>query len=296
MTTIVPEEVGEVPAPHAGRSRNRDRIAVWAIATPLLLMAVVFLLAPWLGLPDPNRQRLSDSLLEPVWITGDWGHVLGTDKLGRDLLSRLVEGGRIVLLLAVCGTLAGLIPGVLLGMVAGYRGGWLDAVVSRFVEAWMAIPGLLFAIVILIGTGRSLAVLVGVLGLLTWPLYARVVRADAIALKHRPFIAALRTAGVPTWRLMVSHMLPNVASTVLVIGALQTGGSVLIESGLSFLGIGVVSPQISWGAMLAEGRDELTKAWWVAVFPGVAISIVVLLTNLLGDALRRRFDPRSRRY
>jgi peptide/nickel transport system permease protein len=284
-------------AARAGReSQARDRLAVWLIAGPLVLLALAAILAPLLPLADPNHQVLAESLRRPVLWGGSWAHPLGTDKLGRDLLARLVDGGRVALLLGVAGTLAGLVPGVAVGLLAGYRGGWIDAVASRVIDAWLAIPGLLFAIVILVGTDRGLGVLTFVLALLTWALYARVVRAEAIALRHRPFVTALRAAGVPTWRIIGNHLVRNVASTVIVLGALQLGGTILIESGLSFLGMGVVSPQISWGGMLAEGRDSIRRAWWLSAFPGLAISFTVVLTNLLGDTLRRRLDPRTRRF
>ncbi|GII78543.1 peptide ABC transporter permease [Sphaerisporangium rufum] len=285
--------------PASGRpaTRARGAGAVLAFGVPLALIGAVCLAAPLLPLPDPAAQSLSAALRPPAWLSGgDAAHLLGTDHLGRDVLARILYGGRLTFLIAVAGMLAGAVPGTLLGLVSGFYRGTVDAVVSRFVEAQLALPFILLAIAVIAGRGRSLSALVLVLALFGWAQYARVIRAETLSLRERPFVLGLRCAGVPAPRILLAHMLPNVAGTVLVLVTLQIGTVILAESALSFLGLGVVSPQISWGAMLADGRDQLTHAWWVAAFPGLAITTVVLLVNLLGDAMRSWLDPKKRRY
>jgi peptide/nickel transport system permease protein len=278
-------------------AKARGNGAIIALGVPLALIAGLCALAPWLGLPDPTAQNLGLAQSPPAWLaSGTWAHPLGTDQLGRDVLSRLLSGGVLTFVLAVAGMLAGALPGIALGLVAGYRRGWVDVVVSRLIEAQLALPFILLAIAIIATRGRSLTVLVLVLAMVGWAQYARIIRAEALALREQPFIMGLRFAGAPTWRILLAHVLPNVAGTVTVMATLQLGTIILAESALSFLGLGVAAPDISWGAMLSEGRDQLTSAWWIAAFPGLAITVVVLLVNLLGDALRSRFDPKKKRF
>ncbi|WP_406724634.1 ABC transporter permease [Streptomyces sp. GD-15H] len=284
-----------VRAPRKGKARGTG--SVIAFGVPLLLIALVTLLAPLLPLPDPNAQDLAKALRPPVWLDGGgWDNPLGADHLGRDVLSRLVYGGRLTFVIAACGMVAGAVPGILLGLLAGYRRGWADAVISRLVEAQLALPFILVAIAVIAARGRSLPILVLVLALVGWAQYARVIRAETLSLRERHFVLGLKCAGVPTWRIMLNHILPNVAGTALVLATLQMGTIILAESALSFLGLGVIAPDISWGAMLAEGREQLALAWWIAALPGLAITVVVLLVNLLGDSLRSRLDPKKRRY
>jgi peptide/nickel transport system permease protein len=289
----------KAPPARAGASviRARGGRAVAIFGLPLVLIAVVCFAAPLLPLPDPNHQVLSDALLPPAWMDGGvWAHALGTDHLGRDMLSRLIYGGQLTFIIALGGMLAGAIPGTLLGLISGFYRGAADAVISRVVEAQLALPFILLAIAIIAGSGRSIGVLVVVLAMIGWAQYARVVRAETMSLRERPFVVGLRCAGVSNRRILLGHLLPNLAGTVLVLTTLLIGTVILAESALSFLGLGVVAPQISWGAMLADGRDQLTQAWWIAAFPGLAITVVVLLVNLLGDAMRSWLDPRKRRF
>jgi len=299
VTELVTPSTNPAPAPAARTKavKARGNGAIVALGLPLVLIAAACLLAPWLGLPDPRAQDLNASQIPPAWLSGgDWSHPLGTDQLGRDVLARLLSGGVLTFVLAIAGVLAGAIPGIALGLVAGYRRGWVDVAVSRLVEAQLALPFILLAIAIIAARGRSLPVLVLVLAMVGWAQYARVIRAEAMSLREQPFILGLRFAGAPTRRIMLAHILPNVAGTVTVLATLQLGTIILAESALSFLGLGVAAPDISWGAMLSEGRDQLTSAWWIAAFPGLAITVVVLLVNLLGDALRSRFDPKKKRF
>lgn len=271
--------------------------SVWALAVPLAVIALISFLAPLLPVPDPNEQDLSAAVIPPAWLDGgSSAHPLGTDQLGRDILARLLYGGQLTFLIAFAGMLAGGVPGILIGLAAGYRRGRVDAVVSRLIEAQLALPFILLAMAIISSSGRSLWILVIVLALTGWAQYARVVRAEALALRERPFVLGLRVAGASHGRIMLAHILPNLVGTATVLATLQLGTIILAESALSFLGLGVSAPDISWGAMLSDGRDQLTEAWWLAAFPGLAITAVVLLVNLLGDALRSRFDPKKRRF
>jgi peptide/nickel transport system permease protein len=280
-----------------GFGRARGGLAVLALGLPLAAIAAVCLAAPLLPLHDPQLQVLSNALVPPAWLEGGtWSHPLGTDHLGRDVLARILHGGRLTFVIAIAGMLAGAIPGTLVGLLSGFYRGVVDGVLSRLVEAQLALPFILLAIAIIAARGRSIGVLVSVLALIGWAYYARVVRAETMSLRERPFVLGLRCAGVPTPRILFQHLLPNLANTVLVLTTLQMGTVILAESTLSFLGLGVVSPQISWGAMLADGRDQISQAWWIATLPGLAITIVVLLVNLLGDAMSSWLDPKKRRY
>jgi peptide/nickel transport system permease protein len=278
--------------PVGGRRRTTSSVC-WLVA-PLTVVVALALAAPLLPLPNPGQQDLAARFQPPVWDSGDWTHVLGTDHLGRDVLSRLLHGARLTFAIAVSGVLVAGGVGALLGIVAGYRRGWADRVVTRLIDAQLALPFMLLAMAIIASSGRSLAVLVLVLATYGWAQYARVLRAETLSLRSRPFVLGLRSAGASPTRIMVAHILPNVTNSFLVIATFEVGTMILGEGALSFLGLGVASPQVSWGLMLAEGRDHLARAWWVVAFPGMAIAAVVLLTNLLGDALRVVYDPRHR--
>ena len=281
------------------QSRNvvRGRGAVMGFGLPLAVIVLLAIFANMLPLPDPNLQNLSASVLPPGLTKHDSGyHLLGTDQLGRDMLARIIYGARLSLFVGAAAMVLGAAVGSLLGLLAGYYRGIVDIIVSRFIDAQLAIPFVLLAIAVIASNGRSLAILILVLSLFSWAQYARVVRGETLALRERPFVFALRASGVPDLRIVTRHLLPNQAGTILVLATLQMGTVMLAESALSFLGLGVVSPDISWGAMLADGKDVLVYAWWVAALPGLAISITVLLVNLLGDALRPVLDPKRRMY
>ena len=281
----------------ATRQRARGLDGVLMFAIPLGIVALLCIGAGALPLPSPTAQDLENALIPPVWMEGgSAAHLLGTDHLGRDLLARILHGGKVTFLVAISAMLSSAILGTLVGLVSGFYRGWVDRIVSRLVEAQLALPFILLAIGIISARGRSLEVLVAVLALIGWAQYARVIRADTLSIRERPFVLGLRCAGVPSWRILLQHLLPNVGGPVLVLATLQVGTAILAESALSFLGLGVVPPYISWGAMLADGRAQLTKAWWIALFPGLSISFVVLLVNLLGDATRSWIDPRKKRY
>ena len=286
-----------VAGDEARRVRSASNRSLWLMGLPLVLLGLLVLAAPLLPLADPGLQDLRARLIPPIFLEGGtWEHPLGTDQLGRDILARLVYGGRLTFIIAIAAVLVGSVFGTLLGMIAGYRGGWIDTVISRVVDAQLALPFILLAIAIIVSRGRSLVVLVAVLAIISWAQYARVIRAEALSLRERPFILGLRAAGASPMRIILRHVFPNVGGTVLVLATLEVGTMILAESALSFLGLGVVAPDISWGGMLAGGREFIQDAWWVVAFPGIAITFVVLLINLLGDALRARYDPRKRTY
>jgi peptide/nickel transport system permease protein len=279
------------PAVASGRG------AVIGFGIPLGLIVLLAVLADLLPLQDPNKQDLANALVGPGFgKAAARHHYLGTDQLGRDMLSRMIFGARLSLMIGFVGMIAGAVPGIILGLIAGYYRGRVDAVVSRLIDAQLAVPFVLLAIAVVATHGRSVTILIVILALFSWAPYARVIRAETLALREQTFVLGLRSAGVPSLRIVLRHILPNEAGTAFVLATLQMGSVMLAESALSFLGLGVVAPAVSWGAMLADGRDELAGAWWIAAFPGLVITVTVLLVNLFGDALRPILDPRQRGF
>ncbi len=277
---------------------RRNRKTGWLPLT--IILTGVFVLAamvPWLPLPDPGEQNLRERLRPPAWQAGgDVTHLLGTDHLGRDMAARLLYGARLTFFITIAGVVFSASVGGLLGILAGYHRGWLDAVVSRVIEAQLALPFMLLAISIIASSGRSIFIVIFVLATHGWAQYARILRGETLALRERPFIVGLRAAGASSSRIAFRHILPNIGATFFVVATLEMRAMILGEGALSFLGLGVVAPQISWGLMLAEGRNHMVNAWWVAAFPGLAMSFVVLAVNLLGDQLRSVYDPRLQGY
>jgi peptide/nickel transport system permease protein len=247
-------------------------------------------------LADPGRQDLSNTLAPPAFLDGgSWSHPLGTDKLGQDVLTQFVSAGRLTIVIGLVGALVAIGPGTLLGLLAGYFRGWVDRVISILIDAQLALPFILIALAIISNRGSSLPVLFLVLSLTGWAICARVTRSATLAIRERQFVLGLRAAGASEGRIVFRHILPNLAGTIVALGTLQVGTAILVESALSFLGLGVVPPMISWGSLLASGQNELSQAWWIAFFPGLAITVLVVLVNLLGDALLTHHDPRKRR-
>jgi peptide/nickel transport system permease protein len=286
--------------PAAGTEVAPQRFAArhspWWFLGPLSVIFVVCLLAPVFPVPSPNAQDLSHTSLPPVGFGGTWSHPLGTNDLGQDILSQLLWGGRLSFFIAIAGVVGAGLIGTTLGILGGFRRGASDLVITRLIDAQLALPFLLIAITMIAARGQSLTVLVAVLSITGWATYARVMRADTLTLRERQFTVALHAAGVPPRRIMTRHILPNSMSTLLVLCTLTFGQMIIAEGALSFLGLGVTPPNISWGLMLAEGREFLQTTWWVEVCPGLAILVVVLLANLAGDSLRAVYDPRKRGY
>ncbi len=272
--------------------RGRGRLAVGAALVGLF--AAGTLLAPWLAPFDPTQvpAALAEAMLRPPGP----GHPLGTDALGRDMLSRVLHGGRVSLAIGVGVEAVAAAIGIALGLVAGYHGGWRDAALMRFTDVVMAFPSLILAIgLIAVFEQPGLDKVAAVLVALGWTTIARVVRGEVLSVKEREYVQAARALGTPDLVLMGRHVLPNVAGPVIVTATIGVGSNMVAESGLSFLGLGAQAPTISWGSMLAEGQTFLAAAPWVAVFPGLALMLAVLGVNLLGDGLRDRLDPRLRR-
>lgn len=263
------------------------------LAAGLVLCALA---APWLAPQDPFNGALADRLLPPAWLPdGDWSHVLGTDVLGRDILSRLLHGARVSLLVAFLSVLAAGALGSAVGVAAGYAGGWVDNLLMRIVDLAVSLPMILIALLVGVLVGPSLTNIVVIIALMLWSLFARIARNETQRVNQLPFVDLARTAGCSPWRIAIDHLLPNIAGPLIVLATLQVGTVIMMESALSFLGVGVPPPRPAWGSMIAEGRSYVLSAWWICVFPGLAILVAVLTTNLLGDRLARYLDPARRR-
>jgi peptide/nickel transport system permease protein len=284
-------------APATAPARGGRRIApvVLLLAVLMAILVVPAVLAPWLAPHDPLEGRLAHKLKPPVWLPGgDWTYLLGTDPLGRDILSRLIHGARVSLSVSLVAILIGGIVGTALGLVAGYFGGWTDTVIMRGVDVAFSMPTILLALVLAAVIGPSFQTVILIVALLLWARYARQVRGEVLSVRERDFVAQARIAGCSHLRIIASHVLPNVTNTLIVLATLQVGYVILLEGTLSFLSVGIPPPSPAWGLMVATGRGLIVSAWWVSFFPGMAIVLTVLTLNLLGDWLRDRLDPRLR--
>lgn len=254
----------------------------------LFLLAAATVFGPTLVSADPDKQALRDRLHPPLLFGGHWSHPLGTDQLGRDLLARIVEGARVSLSIGLTATLLAGIAGVTLGLLAGYLGGRADRAITFLADAQLALPFVVVAIGVVAVLGNSTRNVILVLTITGWVGYARVIRLQAASLRNAPFVEAARAAGATRWRVMGRHIMPNVAGPVIVIASQQVAGMVLFEAALSYLGLGVSSGTITWGGMVADGRETLMTAWWVSTVPGIAIALTILGMNLFGDWLHAR--------
>ncbi len=265
-----------------------------ALLTVVVVLAMA--LAPDLLAPhDPNVQTLVARFVPPFWLEGGrLEYPLGTDGLGRDILSRIVHGTRISLIVAVLALLVGGVIGGGLGLISGYAGGWVDAVLMRLADSMLAFPMILLAFLLAVTVGASLGTVVAAVALVIWARFARVVRGEVLSLRERNFVKLARIAGCSTPRILWVHILPNVINTIVVLLTLQLGWVIIVESSLSFLGAGIPPPTPAWGSMIAEGRSSLVRAWWVCTMPGIALMLTVLSFNLIGDWLRDVFDPKLR--
>jgi len=265
-----------------------------ALLISCLVIAAVF--TPWLAPSDPYVQDITQRLLPPAWMQdGNSNHLLGTDHLGRDILSRIMYGTRISLVVGLSAVVLQLILGVGLGILAGYYRGRVDSTVSFIVNAMMSFPFILLALTLVSVLGPSLQNIIIALGLTGWPVYTRVTRIETIKLNEQEFILAAHSLAYSSWRIITRHILPNMLPTLLVLSTVEVARSIIRESLLSFLGLGIQAPIPSWGVMLAEGRDYMLMQWWLAAFPGLAIFMAALGINLLGDALRDLTDPHLRK-
>ncbi len=260
-----------------------------------LTMLIFAAFAPFIAPHDPEVGDLLVPETPPFWDEGGTSkYILGTDALGRDILSRIIYGARISLLIAAVVLSTGAVGGTALGIIAGWFGGAIDEVIMRLVDLFLAVPFILVALVVVIVLGQSLTVIIALLAIFSWGGFARQMRAETLQIKILDYISFSKVAGASDLRIMVHHIFPGVINTLLVLSTLRVGQLILTESILSFLGVGVPPPTPAWGLMVADGRDYLGTAWWMAFFPGIAIFLTVLATNFLGDWMRDRFDPRLR--
>jgi peptide/nickel transport system permease protein len=260
----------------------------------LLLLAFVAVASPWLAPYGYDDQNLAARLRPPAWVTGGmWTHPLGTDQLGRDMLTRIMYGARASLAVGLSGILTGALLGVLVGLLTGYWGGWLDSLMMRLGDVQLAFPYLLLAIAIMTVVGPSLPALIAVLGLRTWVQYARTVRSVVLPAREFDFVQAAQALGASHRRILAQHIFPTTVSPVIVLATVELANLILLEATLGFLGLGVQPPIPSWGSMLSAGRNYLQTAWWLTVFPGAAIMLAVVAANALGDGLRDALDPHA---
>jgi peptide/nickel transport system permease protein len=284
------------PAAPRGWRALSDRQRGWILAVSLLLLlAAVAVVLPWLAPYDPAAIKLSARLRPPVWeARGTWSNVLGTDNLGRDVLSRILHGARLSILIGAAVVAVSATFGVLVGLVAGFAGGRVDAALMRWVDVHVAFPGLLLSLVILVILGPGPGTVILALALNGWMVYARQIRSVVLSVRQLPYIESAEMAGARAGRILLRHILPNLAAPLITLMVLEFARVVLAEAALSFLGVGVQPPAVSWGLDVANGRNYLTSAWWLATFPGLSIALTVLIVNVAASRLRLALDPRER--
>ncbi len=265
---------------------------------PIIVLGAVGVCAAggeWIMPHDPNGLDLGASFTPPPWQEGgSMAYPLGTDNLGRDILTRIMAGSRVSVIVAFYAILFSGSIGALMGMIAGYFGGRVDAVLMRLIEIQQSVPSIALALILAAALEPGLSTVVIVIVLTYWAWYARIIRGEIMALKNRDYIAFARTAGVSTPVIFMRHLLPNIFNTLVVLGTLQVGQVILFEASLSFLGLGIQQPDISWGLMLSDARQYITNAWWAITMPGLAIMVTCLSANVFGDWLRDRLDPQLR--
>src|SRR5215475_4621057 len=267
----------------------------WLSVLVILTMLCMATFAPLLAPHSPIDQTLRDKLLPPFWFEGGSSqYLLGTDAFGRDILSRLIYGARISLIVAALALTVGGGVGLVIGIVAGYMGGIVESILMRLVDAAFTFPAILFALLLAVTMGQGLGTLVIAISLLLWASFARVIRGEVLTLRQRDFVALARVRGCSAPRIMLTHILPNVLNTFMVLVTLNIGVVIIAEASLSFLGAGIPPPTPTWGLMVSEGRGRIAEAWWVSLIPGLAITALVLSVNVFGDWLRDRLDPRLR--
>jgi len=296
-TEVALAGVGGDQAPRTGARRaalQRLLRLRWGLAAAGILAVIVAsaVFAPWVSPHDPLAVNIRHRLAPPAWMEGGTpAHPLGTDQVGRDLLSRMIYGGRVSLVVGVSAVLLSATIGVLLGLGAGYFGGRTDWAIMTAVNVMLTFPFVLLALAVIAVLGPSLVNMIIVLGAAGWPIYARVIRAETMAIRERDFVVAGRALGMSHARLVFRQILPNLMSPIVVIATLQVAQVIILESFLSFLGLGIQPPTPAWGNMLGEGRVYMLNSWWIATFPGSAIFLTTLVINLMGNALRDWLDP-----
>ena len=269
---------------------------VWVSTAFMIVVVVAAVCAPLVSPYDPVQQSLRERLKAPTWFPeeGRQRHLLGTDQLGRDILSRIIYGSRVSLIVGFAAVIIGGAIGGSLGLLSGYAGGIVDEIIMLLVDAQLAFPFILLAIGIIAVLGPSFGNLIVIVGLSGWVTYARLVRAQVLTVKEREYVLAIRGLGGSTWRILASHIVPNTLAPFLVVTTLELARTILLESTLSFLGLGIQPPTPSWGGMLNEGRSYLDSAWWISALPGLVLMLTALVVSRVGDWLRDVLDPTLR--
>jgi peptide/nickel transport system permease protein len=265
---------------------------------PMIIMAiflVIAVFAPWIAPHDPRVGDLDDAFRPPFWMAeGQLTTPLGTDRFGRDIFSRIILGARVSLIAAASVILIAGTVGTVVGILAGYLEGMADMILMRVVDLMLSIPSIMLALVLAVIFQPGLFNVIVVVSLIIWSRFARVIRGEVLAIKRMDFISRARVAGASNLRIMLRHVFPSVVNTLIVVATFQIGYVILLESSLSYLGVGIAPPTPAWGIMVSDGRNYLGSAWWLSMFPGLAILIIVMAVNLMGDWLRDRLDPRLR--
>jgi len=289
---------GETSARHRSRRTGWRKVPlfVWASAVFMVVVVLAAVCAPLVAPYDPTQQSLRERLKGPTWSpeAGRQWHLLGTDQLGRDILSRIIYGSRVSLIVGFAAVIIGGSIGGSLGLLSGYAGGIVDELVMLLADAQLAFPFILLAIGIIAVLGPSFGNLIVIVGLSGWVTYARLVRAQVLTIKEREYVLAIRGLGGSTWRILASHIVPNTLAPFLVVTTLELARTILLESTLSFLGLGIQPPTPSWGGMLNEGRSYLDSAWWISALPGLVLMLTALVVSRVGDWLRDVLDPTLR--
>ena len=289
--TIAPQPVHIRIARRAWRWRRLPLIPMFILA----VFVITGIAAPWIAPHDPERGDIRARNVPPAWLEGgSTEYLLGTDHLGRDVLTRVIYGARISLIVAAVTLGVGGTIGVCSGLVAGWYGRWVDEMIMRIVDIKLAIPTILLALVLVLALGQTFLIIVAVLGIAIWPRFARNIRGEVLQLKTMDYVALAKVAGASTPRILLIHIFPGVINTLIILATLEVGIVILLESTLSFLGAGVPPPTPAWGSMVSDGRDRLAVSWWISTMPGLAIMLTVLSMNLFGDWLRDKLDPRLR--
>ena len=272
--------------------RRRAGVRLWLSAAWLILLVIVALFAPYLAPKDPLEQDLFAGRLPPFWMQGaDAAFLLGTDSLGRDVLSRIIFGTRIALTVAVISASLTCLVGAALGLLAGFYRGWIDVIVSRFIDIWMAFPPVLFSILLIAVIGPGLFSIIAAIVVIDWTRFARVIRAEAMTQGAMDYVASARVAGRGRFGILLREILPNVLPIIVVLLTLEMGIAVIVEAILSFVNLSISTDDPTWGGMISEGRTSIHQAWWVLVFPLITLFLTVLSFSQLGEGLKNRFDP-----
>jgi peptide/nickel transport system permease protein len=300
MNLVIEEKVTSNPNT-VGKRMNKLALRLLKSKTGMVGLVIVVLVtlmaifAPLLAPYDPAKTNVVSRLLPPFWMEGgSTEYLLGTDNLGRDILSRIIYGSQISLMVGIAAVLVAGAIGMVLGLIAGYYGKAFDFIIMRTVDAILAIPTILFMLIVLAVLGPSIPTLILVLGGTSWVTYARMVRSETLSVKERDYVKSAKAIGAKNFRIITKYILPNVISSFIVIATLNVATVIILEASLSFLGLGIQPPEVSWGLMLSDGRQYIATSWWVATFPGLAITITVLGVIFLGDWLRDVLDPKMK--